>query len=314
MSAYVTFVRSGSYHVRVTTSDSDRPTARMVLVQIRSALPSLPPSERRIAQAILADPVAVAGWSVNRLAAHCATSSTSVVRFYRRLGYTRHQNLRLDLTRESARETLVHPAAPAVSGDIDQDDSLADIVAKIAHNEALAISDTAEALDVEALGRAVAAIADARRVDLFGVGASAFVGLDLQQKLIRIGRTTLTWPDSHSAWTSAAVLDSRCVAIGISHTGATADTLRFLSLAAGAGATTIAISNHANAPVAEAADIVLTTAARESRLRPGALGSRIAQLMVIDCLFTGVAQVSYGKSIEALRQTYAAVRGDRPDA
>lgn len=265
-----------------------------------------------MAQAILADPVAVAEWSVTKLATHCATSTTSVVRFYRRLGYRRHQDLRLDLTREFVRETFEHPVRSAVSGDISQEDSLTDIVAKVARNEALAISDTAEVLDIVALGKAVAAVAAARRVDVFGVGASAFVGLDLQQKLIRIGRTTLTWPDSHSAWTSAAVLDRECVAIGISHTGTTADTVRFLTLAADAGAVTIAISNYASSALAAVADVTLTTAARETRFRPGALGSRIAQLMVIDCLFTGVAQVSYGKSIEALRQTYAAVRGEPP--
>lgn len=289
------------------------PSARRVLVDIRAALPSLPPSERRVARAILADPVGVAGWSMHRLAAEGDTSTTTVVRFYRRLGYQRHQDLRLDLTREVARETFAHAGDAEASGDIDRDDSLAEIVAKVARKEALSISDTAEALDVDALARAVAAVAAARRVDLFGVGASAFVGLDLQQKLVRIGRTALAWADPHSAWTSAVVLDADCVAVGVSHTGATAGTVRFLTLAARAGATTIAISNHADAPVARAADIVLTTAARESRLRPGALGSRIAQLMVADCLFTGVAQASYDRSITALAQTYAAVQSERAD-
>ncbi|WP_205855651.1 MurR/RpiR family transcriptional regulator [Phytoactinopolyspora endophytica] len=294
----------------MTTGDVDSSNARMVLVRIRAALPSLPPSERRIAEAILSDPVTVAGWPVTRLAAHCETSTTSVVRFYRRLGYSRHQDLRLDLTRESARETFEHPARPAITGDIDRDDSLPDVVAKIARNEALAIADTAEVLDPAALESAVTAIVAARRVDVFGVGASAVVGLDLQQKLSRIGRTALNWPDSHSAWTSAAVLDPKCVAIGISHTGNTADTIKFLELAATAGATTIAISNYAGSVLAAAADIMLITAARETRFRPGALGSRIAQLMVVDCLFTGVAQASYGQSMEALRQTYAAVHGE----
>nr|WP_216853863.1 MurR/RpiR family transcriptional regulator [Phytoactinopolyspora halotolerans] len=288
----------------------DHSHPRMILVRIRAALPSLPPAERRIAEAILADPVTVAEWPVTKLAAHCATSTTSVVRFCRRLGYSRHQDLRLDLTRESARETFQQRGLPSVTGDISQEDSLADVVAKIARNEALAIADTAEVLDTTALAAAVSAVAAARRVDIFGVGAGAVVGLDLQQKLSRIRRTALVWPDSHSAWTSAAVLDRECVAVGISHTGTTADTIRFLRLAAAAGATTVAISNHADSEIAAVADIVLTTAARETRLRPGALGSRIAQLMVVDCLFTGVAQASYGQSIEALRQTYAAVRGN----
>jgi DNA-binding MurR/RpiR family transcriptional regulator len=52
---------------------------------------------------------------------------------------------------------------------------------------------------------------------------------------------------------------------------------------------------------------VLTTAARETPFRSGALGSRIAQLMVIDCLFTGVAQSSFDDSMAALRTTYDVV-------
>ncbi len=53
--------------------------------------------------------------------------------------------------------------------------------------------------------------------------------------------------------------------------------------------------------------MTLTTAARETKFRSGALGSRIAQLMVVDCLFTGVAQASYDESMRALRDTYAVV-------
>ncbi len=52
---------------------------------------------------------------------------------------------------------------------------------------------------------------------------------------------------------------------------------------------------------------MLTTAARETGFRSGALGSRIAQLMVVDCIFIGVAQSNYDRSMEALRDTFAAV-------
>ena len=76
-----------------------------------------------------------------------------------------------------------------------------------------------------------------------------------------------------------------------------------------ARARTVAVTNHSDSPLARAADIVLTTAARESPFRSGALGSRMAQMMIIDCLFVGVAQQSYDSSIEALRKTYLAVQG-----
>ena len=286
---------------------SERPNSRTVMVRIRAALPVLRPSERRIADVLLGDPIGAANLSIVDLAHRCGTSTTSVVRFYQHIGYRHFRDLRLDLAREAAREHGQHADTLAQSGDIDRDDSLADIVAKVASNETLSISDTAAVLDIDALGRAVRLVHKARRVDCFGVGASSFVGLDLHQKLTRIGRTALNWPDAHAAWTSAATLDKRCVAIAVSHSGATTDTVDFLRIARDAGAATIAITNFGQSPLAEAADVVLTTAARETPFRSGALGSRIAQLMVIDCLFTGVAQASFDASMSALRKTYTVV-------
>ena len=291
---------------------SDGAGSRTVLVRMRDLLPELRPSEHRVAERFLADPAGTAALTVAELAARCATSTTTVVRFCRRMGYERYQDLRLDVTREITRERVETATAPQVMSDIDRDDTMEDIVAKVSHAKTLSIADTATALDLEALAQAVAAVCEARRVDVFGVGASAFVGLDVQQKLVRIGRTTLNWSDSHAAWTSAATLDRQCVAIAISHSGATSDTIEFLDIARGAGATTIALTNHGGSALAAVADIVLTTAARETAFRSGALGSRIAQLMVVDCLFIGVAQARYDESMAALRTTYSAVRRTRP--
>jgi DNA-binding MurR/RpiR family transcriptional regulator len=269
-------------------------------------MPGLRPSERRIAEAFAADPAA-ANLSIADLAARCATSTTSVVRFYRRMGYAQYKDFTIDLNRALAREELATSGLAEAPGDIDRNDSLAGIVSKVAMNETLSIADTARSLDLDALARAVEVIGAARRIDTFGVGASALVGLDLQQKLSRIGRTAINWHDSHSAWTSAATLDSGCVAVAVSHTGATVDTVEFLSIARKSGASTVAITNFRDSPLARAADVTLTTAARETKFRSGALGSRIAQLMVVDCLFTGVAQASYDESMAALRNTYAVV-------
>ncbi|MEO3752116.1 MurR/RpiR family transcriptional regulator [Streptomyces sp. B6B3] len=286
---------------------AERPDSRTVLVRMRAALPSLRPSERRIAQLFLDAPADSADLSIVDLARRCGTSTTSVVRFYKRIGYTHYRDLRIDVAREATREKLAHADVPPVSGDIAGDDSLDEVIAKVARNETLSIADTARTLDRAALARAVELVLGARRVDCFGVGASSLVGLDLQHKLTRIGRTALHWPDPHTAWTSAATLDASCVVVAVSHSGTTADTVEFLTVARGAGASSIALTNHERSPLGLAADVTLTTAARETRFRAGALGSRIAQLMVVDCLFTGVAKSSFDVSMSALRSTYAAV-------
>jgi DNA-binding MurR/RpiR family transcriptional regulator len=295
------------------SSTTARPASSSVLAEVRAHLPELRPSERRIAEAILADPESAAIRSIGELAELAETSTTTVVRFTRRIGYERFKDFRHDLTQQNLRERLALAEAHAPASDISPTDLMEDIVAKIAANESLSIADTANFLDVSALERAVDAIAGAARVDLYGVGASAIVALDLQRKLSRIGRIALEWPESHAAWTAAAVLDSRSVAIAISHSGSTMDTIEFLRIAGESGATTVAITNHQQSELARGADIVLRTTARETAFRSGALGSRIAQLMVADCLFVGVAQADYDGAVDALRKTYAAVstRGSR---
>lgn len=288
-----------------------RRTSRAVSTEVRARLEELRPSERRIAESLLADPSAFATRSVAEIAEGASTSTTTVVRFTRKIGYDRFKDFRHDLTEENLRERLALAGTNAQSPDIVAGDTLDDIVAKVAANESLSIADTAQALDTEALTRAAAAVAGAGRVDIFGVGASSIVAVDLQRKLSRIGRVALEWPDPHAAWTAAAILDQHAVAVAISHSGATADTVDFLRLAARSGATTIAITNHAESTLASSADIVLQTAARETAFRSGALGSRIAQLMVVDCLFIGVAQVDYEASTAALQRTFDAVRERR---
>ena len=147
-----------------------------------------------------------------------------------------------------------------------------------------------------------------RRVDIYGIGASALVGSDLHQKLHRIGMVSFAWSDPHLALTAAAVLTPGDVAVGISHTGTTIDTVDALRVARARGATTIAITNFEGSPLVAEADLTLLTAARETTFRSGAMSSRIAQLALIDCLFAGVAQRSYAQAIAALEDTYAVVR------
>ncbi len=278
-------------------------------VRIRSLLPSLAPAERRVAERVLADPASVAASTISALAHECGTSETTVIRFCRAVGFTGYPALRLALAAEGGRSHGTD--ARELGGDIVADDDLDAVVAKIAYADARAVEETADQLDVAALHDVIDALVAAPRVDVYGVGASGFVALDLQQKLHRIGRVGFAWPDPHMALTSAALLTPGDVAVAISHSGATQDTLDALALARRNGATTVAITNFPRSPLAELGDHVLTTAARETTFRSGATASRLAQLTVVDCVFVGLAQRTYETSQRALELTADAVRGRR---
>lgn len=279
-------------------------------MRVRALMPTLAPAEQRVAARVLDDPAAVAASTISALAADCDTSQTTVVRFCRALGMPGYPALRMALATEMGRADRDGRAQP-VSGDIGPGDDLDEVVQKIAFADARAVEETAQQLDVDGLHRVIDAIVAARRVDIYGVAASAIVGLDLQQKLQRIGRVAFAWNDPHVAMTSAALLGPEDVAIGISHTGATEDTVEALTQARKNSAKTVAVTNFPQSPLASVADEVLTTAARETTFRSGATASRLAQLTVIDCVFVGVAQRTFDSTQHALAVTRDAVKGRR---
>jgi len=278
-------------------------------VKIRSLLPGLARAEQRVAKVVLENPATVAHRSITEVAEQAGTSETTVTRFCKAIGVGGYPELRIALAADTARSAA--RANHDMGGDIGPGDDLKQVVGKVAFADARAVEETAEQLDVESLAKVVQAVASARRVDVYGFGASAFVAFDMQQKLHRIGRTCFAWNDTHIALTSAAVLTGEDVAVGISHTGSTAETVEALRVAKEAGATTVALTNFPRSPITEVADLVLTTAARETTFRSGAMASRIAQLTVIDCLFIGVAQHHVDTAKTALEATYEAVSGHR---
>lgn len=292
-----------------------RPRSRdsNLLAQMRGLLPSLVPSVVRVATVILNDPRAASDMTISQLAAKAKTSETTVMRLCRELGSGGYRNLRIALARESALASSPD-SDREIGSDIGRDDSLDEIIAKITFADVHAVTETASLIDRKQLAAVVDAVAVARRVDVFGVGASAFVAMDLAQKLQRIGVMCFCWSDQHTALTSTALLGDRDVAIGISHTGATRDVVETIEQAGRTGAKTVAITSVPRSPLAAVSQFQLVTAARETTFRSGAMASRIAALSLVDVLFVAVAQRNYDRTIAALDATRRAVSTHRLDS
>jgi DNA-binding MurR/RpiR family transcriptional regulator len=282
-----------------------------VLVRLRQALPGLRRSEQRIAEAALADPAGVSGLSITELAARCETSTATVARFCRNVGFDGYKGFCLSLARAGAGESDRRFEFGVSEGDIDPADSTRDVVRKLAFQEARAVEETAELLDLAEVDRVVNAIADAPFIDVYGSASSGLAAQDLGQKLRRIGYFASAWTDAHLALTSAAVLRPGSVAIAFSHSGETEEALSAIETAQGAGAFTVAVTNFPDSPLAQLSHAVLTTASRETRFRYGAMSSRMAQLMIVDVIFIGVAQRRPETVADSLAATLAAVEGRR---
>jgi DNA-binding MurR/RpiR family transcriptional regulator len=273
-----------------------------VLQELRGRFDDLQPVQRRIAEVILADPVAAGAMTIDQLAAAAGCAQSSVVNLARELGLSGYRQLRAALVAETAR-AVGDQGELAFPLEIDPSDPLSVSVERIAAADARAVRDTVRLLDLEVLERLAARLAAARRILLIGVGASGLAALDLQYKLTRLGLSAHALTSAHDALPAVVALGPQDVLLAVSDSGRTTDVLDALELAAPTGALTIALTGAPASPLARGADEVLLTASREPSFRAGATSSRIAQLAIADCLLIALAAALPDAGEDALRRS-----------
>ncbi|MEV6104624.1 MurR/RpiR family transcriptional regulator [Streptomyces sp. NPDC051940] len=280
-----------------------------ILARIQGLLPTLTPAERALAELVVADPAGVAASTITDVAARSGTSRTTVTRFCRALDLPGYAELRLALAAESGRAGRAGWAD--LGEDLSPDDDLQTVLDWVVRADRRVIEETAAQLDMDALRAAVEAMAAARRTDIYAVSGSRSVALDLHLRLHRIGRPAFVWNDIHEALPSAVLLGEGDVALAISHSGETKEVIEPVREARRNGAVTIAVTNFPRSSLAKAAGLTLVTTARETTYRAGGVAARHAQMIVLDCLYIGVAQQDRLRTEQALEATRRSVEPHR---
>jgi DNA-binding MurR/RpiR family transcriptional regulator len=282
-----------------------------VLARVRAHLPEFSGALQRVADQVLRDPAGTARATIIELAERSGTSPATVTRFCRALGFDGYAEVRLGIAAETGRAARSAGWTVHIDREIRPSDPLDHVLHQIMAADTRAMHDTATLLDLRSIEKAAQALSTARRVDIYGASSSALVGAELRGCLHRIGLAAWSWADLHGGLASAATLDARDVAVGVSHTGQTQETVEILAEAGSHGATTVALTSFPGSPVADVADVVLLTAVHDTPLRPDALSARHSQLVVLDLLYIAVAQRLHDRADAAFQLTARAVDAHR---
>ncbi len=259
------------------------------LIKIMEAMDSLTPSERKIAHIILNYSDEVIGMSIKEIAEKSNTSKAAVIRLCKTLKYKGYRDFAINLASDVASQKVEENTYT----DIKAGDDLDTIIKNVCHINKKSIDDTFMVLDAQEVGKAVDTIHKAKRIDFYGVGASGVIALDAQQKFMRINKYSNAFSDIHLQLTAAANMSKGDVAVIISYSGETKDVIDTMLAAKQSGATIISITKYGENTLSKAADIKLFLSSPETTMRSGAMGSRIAQLNIIDIIFSGVASIEY---------------------
>lgn len=258
-------------------------TAPALLLRIKNMIGQMSKAEKKVASFILENPNDVISFSVASLAEASGVSDATVIRTCKTLGFSSYQAFKVSLAVD-----IVTPIQ-AIHEDISPGDSTADIVDKVFRGNKYALDCTQSALNIEKLEEAADIIKNASRVFIFGLGNSHSVALDLQHKLMRLGIDAQAHTDSHLQTITAVNAHEGDVVFAISHSGSSSDIVDAAKLAKKNNAKIISLTNIGVSPLSKIADISLFTISNETKYRIVALSSRIAQLAIIDSLYTIIA-------------------------
>lgn len=286
---------------------TDVGTALQVSQQVESALPRMSDAMRKIGQVLLGDPTAPLRMSITELADRAGASPATVTRFCRTLGYDGYVQFRVAVATDVGRA----PTRIEIGTAFHPTDEPRDVLRTLLSGHVSSLQSTAANVDLEACARVAHAIAHCRQVDLYGTGGSAVVAAEMEHRFYRIGVNTHAWADVHTGLASASMLGPSDIAIGISNSGETVETVEMLARAREAGALAVAITNRRSTPLEDVADECLIAAVPNQYLHPADLSTKHAQLLVLDFIYMLVMLEDYPGAIAKLDVSAAAVAGHR---
>jgi DNA-binding MurR/RpiR family transcriptional regulator len=265
------------------------------LIRLRGLYPSLKTALRKVADVILRQPEMAIYASVNEVAAVSTVSEATVMRFCRILGFKGFQDFKIALAREMV---IPSPRFYEEVGDEGEDEVA--IVRKVFQTNGVALQDTLEILEIEAMKEAAQLLLTARQIMVIGVGGSGPAVTYAGNRFLLLGLKAHMCTDFYLMLMAASMLSRQDVVLAISNLGTTREIVETAGIARDKMARVMCITNNSLSPLARMSNPVLVTASREVTLPEEAVASLICQIAILDALFALIGQAQGEKSLETL--------------
>ena len=223
-----------------------------------------------------------------------------MTRFVKATGYKSYQELKInivEITRELRHEKEF------VYDDVSEGDTVSDIIKKTVYINRKALKDTKKIIKEDDIINAISILDDAEKIDIYCAGGSYVAAENARIRFYRIGKRCVIYNDPNQQAISASLLTQKDAAIGISNSGRTVSTVFALQRARECKAKTICITNHDQSPITDHADIKLFTAVHDPTFFQESMISRLAQILIIDILYAGLAVKHFPESVEMIEKS-----------
>lgn len=257
---------------------------------------NLTASEKKVADYVQSRRSKSQTLSISQLAEESQVAEATVSRFCRRLGYKGYNAFRLAIANSSAGGLkLLNP----LSGEVLVEDGFDAVCSKLLSSNTSVMAQTMELAREEDYTAAADILEKAGKVLCMGQGGSMILAQEAAHLFSTIFGNYFAVNDSHTQMVHIVNASKGDVLIFFSYSGATRDMMEALTEAKKRGVKIILITHFPNSPGAVLADVVLLCGADESPLQLGSVGARIAQLYLLDILFSELCRRNLDQSRES---------------
>ncbi len=270
-------------------------------VIIRNVLPTLKQNNKIIAEYILENNKDLARLSIGELSKRIGVSEAAIIRFCKAIGMQGYQELKINTLQSQAASTTEFED---MSIDINEKDPYA-IATKIFDNAISNLIISKKLINGSEFTSVIERLKNCDKAIFLAVGTSAFIAEDASYRFMRVGFQTSSAVDPHIMLFSANNLTENSVAIAISHTGKSKETIEALKMAKSKNAFTVVITSSRNSPITKHCDVALVTTESKENILKEAMASRLSHVALLDSIFTTLmlcSDIDYNNKINSIHE------------
>ncbi|MEG0897616.1 MAG: MurR/RpiR family transcriptional regulator [Ruthenibacterium sp.] len=249
-------------------------------------------SEKKIIDYVLAHKKNAQYINISELSAACHVAVSTVSVFCKKLGLDGFNDFKLEL----AKATMPVAGVTTVgteSGDIDAEDTLEQVLAKTCNVSQDALLQTYHLLDRDSVRIAVDLLQHAGQVVCLGQGNHSIVATAAWARFSSVSSRFKTIQDVHLQTVAVSTLKESDVVLFFSYSGATREFLDIAKVVKSRKAKLILVTRFSHSPGTAFADAILLCGSDEKPLLFGSIAAVVAQLYIVDVLFSEYLRRDY---------------------
>ena len=242
---------------------------------------------------------------ISQIAKESNIGEATITRFSKKMGFGSLQDFKVTLAQEIS---ISNKSKTIINSNIENDEPAIDTAKKLLSSNITTLEKTVDLINNQDIYNCANMIINARRIYFVGIGYSGIIAQDSNYKFMRIGLNCVSFDSSHTMILMASIMEKDDLLIAISHTGETDAIIKTVELAKQNNVDVISITQNQESKLKDISDVNLAYVSEETILETGSISSKLAQIFLLDLIYTQVVKEKSSEAIDRKIKTTDAIK------